>query len=225
MGRGRSAKSRTAVLIDQHPLWLDALERLVARAGVAVVARSTGSAEALEQLPELKPNLLITGLTMPPGELDGIALIGYAREWVPGLKVLVLSDRDDAESVGSAFAAGAHAYVVKTAPLDDILAAVRQASRPSIFLATPGGAGGTADGATPESETAPTVTRHELEILHLLDEGHSNAELARMLWETEQTVELRLSSIYAKLGVEDRAEAIHWGRKHALQRPFAGRAA
>jgi DNA-binding CsgD family transcriptional regulator len=65
-------------------------------------------------------------------------------------------------------------------------------------------------------ERSPGLTRRELEILRLVAEGHSNAQLARMLWVTEQTVKFHLSNIYRKLDVANRTEASRWAQVHGL---------
>jgi DNA-binding NarL/FixJ family response regulator len=204
---------RTALLVDQHPLWLDTVEQVVARAEVDVVAKVTSTATAEELLSATPLDLLVTGIKMPAIEIDGIALVRRARELVPEIKTIVLSMYEDGEHIDAAFAAGADAYVLKTAHPDDLTSAVRQAFTHSIFLAgdrpahvrpplTPG--------------DAPGLTRRELEILQLVAEGHSNAQVARMLWVTEQTVKFHLSNIYRKLEVSNRTEASRWAQLHGL---------
>jgi DNA-binding NarL/FixJ family response regulator len=214
-----SLDKRTAILVDQHPLWLDTVEQVVRRAGVDVVAKITSSTLAYERVGELRPDLLVTGIKMGEGEMDGLALLRVARERVPGMKTIVLSMYDDPQHIDAAFAAGAQAYVLKTAHPDDLTSAVRQAFQHSIFLAS----GRPAAGPVPVSiDDAPGLTRRELEILQLVAEGHSNAQLARMLWVTEQTVKFHLSNIYRKLGVSNRTEASRWAQ---LQGLLSGQAA
>jgi DNA-binding NarL/FixJ family response regulator len=208
-----SLDKRTAILVDQHPLWLDTVEQVVRRAGVDVVAKITSSTLAYERVGELRPDLLVTGIKMGEGEMDGLALLRVARERVPGMKTIVLSMYDDPQHIDAAFAAGAQAYVLKTAHPDDLTSAVRQAFQHSIFLAS----GRPAAGPVPVPiDDAPGLTRRELEILQLVAEGHSNAQLARMLWVTEQTVKFHLSNIYRKLGVANRTEASRWAQLQGL---------
>jgi DNA-binding CsgD family transcriptional regulator len=68
----------------------------------------------------------------------------------------------------------------------------------------------------PAADISPGLTRREYEILQLVAEGHSNAQLARMLWVTEQTVKFHLSNIYRKLDVANRTEASRWAQVHGL---------
>ena len=137
----------------------------------------------------------------------------------------MLSTSNAEVDIADAFDAGAVAYIVKTTHPDDIASAIRQAFRHSIFFATPYDA--TAQRRTvqagsegrPESEAG--LTRRESEILRLVAEGHSNGQLARMLWVTEQTVKFHLSNIYRKLNVANRTEATRWAYTHNVvgQRP------
>jgi DNA-binding NarL/FixJ family response regulator len=207
-----SPNRRTALLVDQHPLWLDTVEHVIARADVDVVAKVTSTATAVDLLARTHLDLLVTGIKMPATELDGIELVRRARELAPGIKTIVLSMYEDGEHIDAAFEAGADAYVLKTAHPDDLTSAVRQAFTHSIFLA--GGRPAAAKAAAPVN--APGLTRRELEILQLVAEGHSNAQVARMLWVTEQTVKFHLSNIYRKLGVSNRTEASRWAQLHGL---------
>jgi DNA-binding NarL/FixJ family response regulator len=199
-----SPNRRTALLVDQHPLWLDTVEQVVARADVDVVAKVTSTATAEDLLSATPLDLLVTGIKMPATELDGIGLVRRARELVPDIKTIVLSMYEDGEHIEAAFQAGADAYVLKTAHPDDLTSAVRQAFTHSIFLA---GARPAPVKPPPKPAGAPGLTRRELEILQLVAEGHSNAQVAGMLWVTEQTVKFHLSNIYRKLGVSNRTEA------------------
>ena len=206
-----AATERTAVVVDRHPLWLDSVEGVARRAGVAIALKTCSPAEALAVIEERRPDLLVTGVHMPEGEIDGLALVRRARELVPALKAMVLSSCDEADRIDAAFAAGAHSYVLKSAHPDDLAAAMQLLFRPAVYL----GAARTA----PPASAAPSVggersklTRRELEILQLVAEGHSNAQLARLLWVTEQTVKFHLSNIYRKLGVANRTEASRFAR-------------
>jgi DNA-binding NarL/FixJ family response regulator len=210
-----STPERTAVLVDQAPLWMDSVEHVIGRTGVTVLAKLTSAAVAAQRIAELQPDLLVTGITMADGQMDGLQLIGVARAHVPGIKAIVLSMCDDAAHISAAFEAGADAYVLKTAHPDDLVSATRQAFQHSMFLA--GAVGGPVRAPAPApADESPALTRREREILRLVAEGHSNAQLARMLWVTEQTVKFHLSNIYRKLDVSNRTEASRWAQLQGL---------
>jgi DNA-binding NarL/FixJ family response regulator len=210
-----SGRQQTGVICDAHPMWLDAVELvLVQRTAVDVVAKTTSTSEALALAEQHRPDLLITEVEDRPGDLSGLLLIQRVRAAVPELRPVVLSMHAEPEMIDAAFAAGASAYVVKTAAPEDLASAVRQAFSHSVYL--PGRPHVAAPPARQAVESAPELTRRELEILRLVAEGHSNAQLAKMLWVTEQTVKFHLSNIYRKLGVANRTEASRWAQVHGL---------
>ena len=221
MGRGAevgessdAATPRTAVLLDRHPLWLDAVEAVVERADVVVVGKTTQPAVALQMIDEHRADVFITGIELSDAELDGMGCVREARERHPQLRVVVLSARDEQDQIEAAFEAGAVAYVMKNAHPDDLASAVRQAFEHSVYL--PGFPAARAHAATPPSTDLPGLTRREREILRLVAEGYSNAKLAKMLWVTEQTVKFHLSNIYRKLNVPNRTGAARWAQVHGL---------
>jgi DNA-binding NarL/FixJ family response regulator len=211
-----STSQQSGVICDGHPMWLDAVEQVLRRIGIDVVGKTTSTSEALSMVEKHKPDLLITELEGNSGDLSGLVLIERARSAVPNVRPIVLSMHQDTEVIDSALAAGASAYVVKTAHPEDLASAVRQAFSHSVYLA-----GWRPAASQPVSKKAaagdsPGLTRRELEILRLVAEGHSNAQLARMLWVTEQTVKFHLSNVYRKLDVANRTEASRWAQVNGL---------
>jgi DNA-binding NarL/FixJ family response regulator len=210
-----AAAAQTAVLLDEHPLWLDAVETVLDRVGVQVVGKTTSPNEALALVEEARPDLLLTDLPDSNESIGVAELLARARELVPHLTAIVVSEHSQSERIDSALRSGAAAYVVKTAHAEDLASAVRQSFEHSVFLA---------QGQVRQPEPPPAdvddggadLTRREREILRLVAEGHSNAELAKMLWVTEQTVKFHLSNIYRKLDVSNRTEAGRWAQLHGL---------
>jgi DNA-binding NarL/FixJ family response regulator len=151
-------------------------------------------------------------------DADGVVLIERAREALPELRAIVVSMSERRATIERAFGAGASAYVMKSAHPDDLASAARQAFDHSLYFA-----GATRLVApTPVTNNAAAqadLTRREEEILRLVAEGHSNAQLARMLWVTEQTVKFHLSNVYRKLGVANRTEAARWAQLNGLLPP------
>ena len=204
---------RTAVVLDQHPIWLEAARSILERIDVTVVGTTTDPDELLDLVSTHHPDVLITSIELDDPDVDGIECLRRAVERQASLRTIVLSEYDDTEHIDAALNAGAIAYVLKTAHPDDFAAAIRQSFEHSVFMA----------GAhAPQSERTETMgdtrglTRRELEILRLVAEGHSNAQLAKMLWVTEQTVKFHLSNIYRKLDVSNRTEAGRWAQVQGL---------
>jgi DNA-binding NarL/FixJ family response regulator len=209
----RGTRQKSAVLLDKHPLWLDAMEKLVGREGIVVLGRATDGDEAVALIEEHQPDVFIAGIDARRG--DDLDCVRKATRAHPEMRSVVVADDADPEAIETAFAAGAAVYCVKAAEQEDLASAIRQAFERSIYIA-----GGTFEAqkpASPEAESAVgDLTRRELEILKLVAEGHSNSQLARMLWVTEQTVKFHLSNIYRKLNVANRTEASRWAQLNGL---------
>jgi two-component system response regulator DevR len=205
---------QSAVLLDKHPLWLEAVEQVLGRVDINVVGKATAPTRALELIDEFMPELFVTGVHMGEGEIDGITCIATARERLPHLRAVVLSGETSTDYIDRALEVGAVAYVFKSAYPDDLASAVRQVFGSSVYFA------GTRPGMAPRPTAVRPetldLTRREQEILQLVAEGHSNANLAKMLWVTEQTIKFHLSNIYRKLDVSNRTEAARWAQLHGL---------
>jgi DNA-binding NarL/FixJ family response regulator len=204
---------RSGIVLDDHPLWLEALVPLLREVGVDVLARATTSEQALALIAEHKPDLFVADLHLKGG-LGGVACVREATRRLPALNVIVLSGYDDHASVEEALSAGAAAFVSKAALPDDLASAIRQVFSHSVFLANQPPA--RTHRPSRQSDRLPGLTRREAEILELVAQGYSNGRVANMLWVTEQTVKFHLSNIYRKLGVANRTEAAHRARAHEL---------
>jgi DNA-binding NarL/FixJ family response regulator len=211
----RENGEKTAVVLDRHPLWLDALARLLERIDVIVLGATTSTDEALVMVEENQPTVFITEYDCIKQSKEGLGVLRRATAINPRIHSVVLSTQDDPASIEAAFTAGASVYCVKTAEPDDLASAIRQVFNNSVYYA---------NAPTRTSYTAPKrepgedrgLTKREIEILQLVAEGHSNSQLAKMLWVTEQTVKFHLSNIYRKLDVANRTEASRWAQLHGL---------
>jgi DNA-binding NarL/FixJ family response regulator len=203
------------VVFDCSQLWLHSIRRILPAIGVEVLGGTTSANEALALVEENRPQLLIAGIEAGPSAAGGLNCIKRARDKVPKLHVVVWSNVNEPRAVRAAFVAGATAYVLKTARPEDIMLAIRQTFERSIYLAKewPLGEGAAHAAAREASEI---LTPREMEILRLAAEGHSNVQLAQMLWVTPQTVKFHLSNIYEKLDVTNRTEASRWAHAHGV---------
>jgi len=213
--------TRTALIVDEHPLWLDALQTLLERVDIKVIGRAAGRSDAIGLLEEHPPDLFVAdldaisdGTADPPNTCSALV---RAHEINPSIKCVVLSDRDDPADLDRAFNSGASVFCVKRADPEDLAVAIRQSFNSAIYFRPP------PRNAThvPESPVAVPresvgLTKREVEILRLAAEGHSNSQLAKMLWVTEQTVKFHLSNIYRKLDVTNRTEASRWAGRNGL---------
>jgi DNA-binding NarL/FixJ family response regulator len=205
--------AHVAVILDDHPLWLDALEALLSSASIEVVGKALTSEEALALLDESNADLLVSDFRLRQGA-SGAAWVREALKRHPDLRVVVISADDGPASVEEALSSGAAAFVSKIAFPGDMLSAVRQVFTHSFFLA---GAPWPSRRPGRQSGRLPGLTLREAEILELVSEGYTNGMVAKILWITEQTVKFHLSNIYRKLGVANRTEATRWAHLHGFQ--------
>ena len=238
MGGLEGSNLRTAVVLDRYPLWLRAVARALRNVDVEVVGQATARDAALTLVEKNQPGLLICD----PATKDGDGTVSEFFEGVgqrsPKTKILVLGASPEPADIEAAFQAGAFAYVVKSAEPVDLASAIRQSFEKSLFLrswlpaieaapeAQSDGHSANGNGSTGggHGSNVSGLTRRESEILGLVAEGYSNAQLARMLWVTEQTVKFHLSNIYRKLDVANRTEASRWAQVHGLVSGLAQRA-
>lgn len=204
---------KSAVILDRHPLWLDAMQNLVAGMGVAVVGGAIDCDGAIAIVEATRPDVFIAGID--PLKADELTCIARAAEVRSDLKSIVVADTMELEAIHAAFAAGASVYCAKTAEQQDLASAIRQAFSRSIYIAA-GDGPSFSQGARTHEPVSHNLTRRELEILRLVSEGSSNSQLAQMLWVTEQTVKFHLSNIYRKLNVANRTEASRWAQVNGL---------
>jgi NarL family two-component system response regulator LiaR len=202
-------------LVDQHPLWLDAVGRVLERIDIAVVASTTSPEDGLLLLAEHAPGLVVIGLDGYEESMDALEFLRSARAQIPDIRAIVLSAHRDPQRIEAALEAGAVAYVLKTVGAEDLAYAMRQAFTHSVYVAPSNGVVARRWMPAGEGESH-AITRRQAEILCLVAEGHSNAEVARMLWIAEQTVKFHLSNIYRKLNVSNRTQAARWAQLHGL---------
>lgn len=210
------------VVADDHPIVRAGLTALLSSLeGVQVVAVTATGRDAVKEVVTNRPDVALMDLQMP--DLDGFAATREIARAAPDVAVLVLTMFSDDESVFAAMRAGARGYLVKGAEQDEIAHAIQAvASGGAIF--GPGVARrvlGFLSAPTPDAavEPFPQLTAREGQILDLLAGGLSNAAIAHRLGVSPKTVANNLSSVFAKLQVADRAQAMIRARDAGLGTP------
>jgi DNA-binding NarL/FixJ family response regulator len=196
------------LIVDDHPLVREGLAaRLSSVPGIEVAGDVGSAAQALEQLPALKPDLLLTDIGMK--EMNGIELTRLVVQQHPQVAVLILSMYDNPEYVQQSLQAGARGYVLKDAPSAQIVAAIESVAGGGTYL-SPGVAGR----LFAQRSVERSLSQREKEILDHLAKGHSSKQIARELDISVRTVESHRQSIKRKLNLEGQAELI----KYAVER-------
>lgn len=200
------------LVVDDHPVVRDGIIGMVSSdPEVEVVGGAGDGAEAVRLARVLEPDVVLMDLRMPG--TDGVAAIReFARLGIPA-RVVVLTTYDGDADVLPAIEAGATGYLLKDAPRDDLLRAIRAAAVGEAVLAPSVASRLVNRVRTPE---ASTLTPRELEVLALVADGATNRAAGQRLHLSEATVKTHLLSIYAKLGVGDRAAAVAEGFRRGL---------
>jgi DNA-binding NarL/FixJ family response regulator len=193
------------VLVDDHQLIRQGLRRAFDWAGEFQVVGEAGSvAEAVAAVERLKPDVLVTDISLPDG--DGIALAARVRGVNPTMGIVVLTMFAGDDQLFAALDAGASGFVGKDAPADEVVAAARHAAAsPRAFMARDLAAAMQRRMSAPEG---PKLSPREREVLDLLVDGLAIGQIARRLYVAESTAKTHVAHIYEKLGAGNRAQAV-----------------
>jgi DNA-binding NarL/FixJ family response regulator len=192
------------LIADDHPIVRDGLcGALTADPDIEVVGVAANGREAVDQALRHRVDVVLMDLRMP--EMDGVQAIIALGLQAPGVRVLVLTTFDSDADVLPAIEAGATGYLLKDAPVEELLRAVRAAHRGESVLSP------TVAGQLMGKVRRPAglkLTNRELEVLRLIADGAANREAAKRLFISEASVKTHLQHIYDKLDVRDRAAAV-----------------
>jgi DNA-binding NarL/FixJ family response regulator len=198
------------LIVDDHPIVRDGLRGVfAAEPDLEVVGEAANGTEAIRRAGEA--DVVLMDLRMP--EMGGVEAITRLRETCPDVRVLVLTTFDTDSDVLPAIEAGATGYLLKDAPREELLRAVRSAYRGESVL-SPSVAGRLMGRMRRPSDG--TLSKREREVLALVADGTTNREAARRLFVSEATIKTHLLHIYDKLGVRDRAAAVGEAYKRGL---------
>jgi DNA-binding NarL/FixJ family response regulator len=215
----RPGEPITVVIVDDHPVVRNGLRALVdSLPGLAAVGEAQDGEGAVREVQLLRPDVVVMDIQMPG--TDGLEATRRITAAVPGTAVLVLTMYEDDDTVFAAMRAGARGYLLKGADQVEIDRAVRAtAAGEAIF--GPGVAArvlGFFAAPRPAAPPFPQLTPREREILDRVAAGERNGAIARDLGLASKTVGNHLSSIFTKLAVADRAEAIFRARESGFGR-------
>ncbi|NUP47591.1 MAG: response regulator transcription factor [Catenulispora sp.] len=204
------------LIVDDHPIVRDGLRGVFdGEAGFEVVGEASDGLQGLQRAAELSPDVVLMDLRMP--NLGGVEAIKRLRADSPASRVLVLTTYDTESDVLPAIEAGATGYLLKDAPRDELIRAVRAANEGRAVLSPSVAQRLMTRIQTPVSATpVEALTDRELEVLTLIAAGTTNREAARKLFISEATVKTHLLHVYAKLGARDRAAAVAEAYKRGL---------
>lgn len=213
----------TVLLVDDQSLFREGLRTLLSvEPGVEVVGEAADGQAAVRQAARLRPQVVLMDLRMPV--LNGVEATRRLRAEAPASRVLVLTTFDDDEDVFDALRAGAVGYLLKDAPREKLIEAIRAAARGESFLQPSVAAKVVAEFSRMTPPARPParpplvepLSERELEVLRHLAQGKSNKEIAAALGIAEGTAKNHMTNILGKLGVFDRTQAALRARELGL---------
>jgi DNA-binding NarL/FixJ family response regulator len=206
------------MVVDDHPMWRDAVARDLGDAGLDVVGTAPDGAAAVRIARAVRPDVVVMDLQLP--ELSGVEATRQIVAALPAARVLVLSASGEADDVLEAVKAGATGYLVKSASAEDLLAAVRRtAAGEATFTA---GLAGLLLGeyrriATgPATADPPLLTERETEVLRLVAKGLTAKQVAARLVLSHRTVQNHVQNAMGKLQVHNRAGLVRYAIEAGL---------
>ena len=203
------------LIVDDHPVVRDGLRGMLAGdPDLEVVGEAEDGAEALRLVASLQPDVVLMDLRMPG--MGGAAAIRQLAEQGSEARVLVLTTYDSDSDVVPALEAGATGYLLKDAPREQLVRAIRAAARDEAVLAPSVATRLVSQLRAPAQDA---LSEREREVLTLIAQGETNRGAAARLFISEATVKTHLLHIYAKLDVNDRAAAVAAGYERGLLVP------
>jgi len=214
--KAAAPKAIKVLVVDDHAVVRSGLRRVLdAEKDIETIGEAANAQRAVFEALEHKPDVVLMDVVMP-GK-SGIEGVPALLQAVPDVRVLILSMQDDPHYVREAFEAGASGYVLKEAADTDVVEAVRAVASGSRYVHPALGAKLVA-AETEERKRAESdpLSEREREVLRLLALGHTNQEIAALLYISVRTAETHRAHIMQKLSLSSRAELVRYALDHGL---------
>jgi DNA-binding NarL/FixJ family response regulator len=195
------------LIVDDHAVVRSGLASAFSIANFEVVGSAATVAEALAQIAHTNPDVVVLDLNLPDG--SGLEIVQWVRSISKKMGIVVLTLNSGAEFVTAALKAGANSFIVKNAPVSEIVAAIEHCiSSPSSFSAK--------GSEMLAKSSSPLLTAREFDVLKRISLGFSNQEIAQQLFLSQSTIKSHITSIFRKLDVDNRISAIICARENGL---------
>lgn len=193
----------TCVVADDHPVVLEAVASFLDRAGIEIVARARDGNEALEAIKEHRPDVALIDIRMP--HMGGMEVTREASRTTHETGVILYTGLADREILTEALDAGARAFLLKEAPMEDLVRAIETVASGGVYVdSVLAGVIATAE----SSRQSRKLTQREREVLRLLADGLRNEEIGKRLFISPETVRTHVRKAMDKLEADTRTQAV-----------------
>ena len=201
--------SSRALIIDDHAVVRSGIRKALEVRGEIQVFEAASKAEALAQIAHVSPHLIVVDINLPDG--SGLEIVSWVRTISTEIAIVVLTFNDSDDQLLAAMKAGASAFVNKSAPLPELMAAIAHAqASPRSFAAQE------IVDALQRKHLKFGLSQRELQIITMLPTDEPLSTLAKSLFISESTLKTHLTHIYRKMSVKNRLQAINVARKAGL---------
>ena len=206
-----AAKKITVIIADDQTLFREGIKDLLENEkNISVIAEAADGREALRLVKKLKPNVILLDIKLP--HMDGIEATRQIHKDCPTTNVLILSGYEDESHVMEAIQAGANGYLSKMLPAVELVNALKTFANQGVMIPQPVMSKlieGLRNMGTSNAEASlVALTKTEIKVLALLGQGQSNKEIAASLACSVKTIKNHLNSMFQKLSVSNRTEAV-----------------
>ena len=200
--------NRRVLVVDDHPIVRAGLEQALLKANFTICAVAASKNEAIAQIARTNPNLILLDLNLPDG--SGFEVANWARGVSDEIGIVILTLNDAPELLLAALAARVSGFVLKSAPISEVMATLELALVSPLSFTASG-----LQRALKAKDRLPSLSSRELEVLNVLATGKSTKEIARQMYLSEPTIKTHLASIYRKLEVNNRISAVAVARDNS----------
>lgn len=214
-------KTIKVMLVDDHELIREGIKQIIElESDIDVIAQVGDGGEAVNLAREYKPDIILLDINMP--EMNGIEVLKRLRDLGIESKVIMLTIHSDREYILETMKIGAEGYVLKDSDAEGLVRAIRDVNAGKTYI-QPSIASllienGIKDELNEDLEKINSLTKREYEVLTLIAEGLSNKDIADRLFISEKTVKNHVSSIFKKIGVNDRIQAAIFAFKNNIKK-------
>ena len=205
----RNLSTIRILVVDDHPLFVEGIATVIAdQPDIEIVGRAATARQAVAEFKRVLPDVTLMDLRLP--DMSGIGAVTAIRAEFPEAKVIILTTFEGDVEIQRALGAGVRAYLLKSAPFEDLVEAIRKVHSGRKHFSTQ------VAETLAEHFSSDALSEREIEVLKRMAEGDRNRDIGKRLSISEETVKVHIRHIMNKLGAKDRTQAVSIGLRRGV---------